>query len=204
MPFLLSACARSRHLERARCDNGARSTSLVQTYKESPCGQDVKHADIVTLVVRPGGERSEDEQDDGRHEQRVGSRPVVSEPAECELSHDSTGKCDVTDVLLGVGVLVKVAVLQCEDRGDGSDDLCPGSMTIPTRWHAKSGCAHVVDVAVGEETGAAGNDGHNGFSERLAGRIVDGDGLLRRGLGLGRLLSSEVEHCRGSFSRVSA
>lgn len=61
---------------------------------------------------------------------------------------------------------------------------------------AAGGSAHVVDVSVGKQTGTAGDNRHDGLPEWLAGDGIDGDGalLLGRGLGLGRLLPSKVEH----------
>lgn len=57
------------------------------------------------------------------------------------------------------------------------------------------GSAHVVDVSVGKQTGTAGDNRHDGLPEWLTGGGIDGDGvLLGRGLGLGRLLPSKVEH----------
>lgn len=53
---------------------------------------------------------------------------------------------------------------------------------------------HVVDVSIREQPGAAGDDRHDCLPERLAGRVDRHSVLLGRGLGFGRLLSSEVEH----------
>lgn len=93
------------------------------THEESPCCQNVEHANRVTLVVRPRSERGKHHQDDGRDEQRVGARPVVRKPSECQLANDSAGEGNITDILLCGGVLVKIAVLQGKHGGDGTDDL---------------------------------------------------------------------------------
>lgn len=92
-------------------------------YEKAPRGQDVEHADGVTLEVRPGGECGEDHEDDGRDEKRVGARPVVGKPAKGQLADDGAGESDVTDVLLGIGGLVEVAILKRKDGGDGPNNL---------------------------------------------------------------------------------
>lgn len=96
---------------------------LGTTHKKTPCGQHIKHADGLTLVVRPRSERGKHHQDDGRDEQRVGARPVVREPPKCQLANDGACERDVGDIFLRGGVLVQVAVLQGKNGGDGADDL---------------------------------------------------------------------------------
>ncbi len=94
-----------------------------RTHKESPGGEDVEHADGVAVVVRSGGEGGEDDQDDGRHHQRAGARPVVREVAKGKLADDSAGEGDGADDLLGLRVGPGAAVLQAQDRPDRADDL---------------------------------------------------------------------------------
>lgn len=93
------------------------------THEESPCGQNVEHANRVTMVVRPGSERGKHHQDDGRDEQGVGARPVVREPSKRQLANDGAGKRNIADIFLCGGVLVQIAVLQGKHGGDGTDDL---------------------------------------------------------------------------------
>lgn len=68
------------------------------THEESPGGQNVEHANRVTMVVRPRSERGKHHQDNGRDEQRVGARPVVREPSKCQLANDGAGEGDITDI----------------------------------------------------------------------------------------------------------
>lgn len=94
-----------------------------KTYKEPPSRQDVEHAHAIPVVVRPSSQGSENNQDDGRDQQRVRPRPMVREPAEGELADDRAGKRDVADVLLGVRGGVDVAVLESKYSRDGTDNL---------------------------------------------------------------------------------
>lgn len=100
------------------------------------------------MVVRARGQRSEDDEDDGGHEQRVGARPAVGQEAKEQLADDGADKGNVRDILAGVGRGVDGAVFELEDGVDRPND--------------------VVDVAVGEETGTAGEDGQSCLEEGLA------------------------------------
>lgn len=53
------------------------------------------------MPIRTSSKGSKDNQDDGRDQERVGARPVVSQPAEEQLSDDGAGKGDVADIFLG-------------------------------------------------------------------------------------------------------
>lgn len=62
------------------------------TDKEAPGNKHVEHADGVAMPVGTGSQSSEDNQNDGRYNQRVGAGPMVSEKAEEELANDGAGK----------------------------------------------------------------------------------------------------------------
>lgn len=104
-------------------ERGERRTANAHADKEAPRRQHVEHADRLALVVGARGEGREDDEDDGRQQQRVVARPVVRGEAKDELADDGTGKGDVGDVLGGLRVLVHVAVLQLEDGVDRANDL---------------------------------------------------------------------------------
>lgn len=75
------------------------------------------------MVVGSSGQGGEDDQDDGRHQEGVGSRPVVGQVAESQLANDSSDEGDVADIFLGGGTGIDSAVLQGQDGRDGSDNL---------------------------------------------------------------------------------
>lgn len=115
------------------------------------------------MPVRGSSEGSEDNQDDGRDEQRVHPGPAIGEIAKEQLADDGASKgdrrdlesqltiplsmCLITDIVDGRGVGVCVWVLQCQDRAHGSNDI--------------------VYVAITEETGAACKDGNEACACRL-------------------------------------
>lgn len=128
------------------------------------------------MIVRASGQGSEDNEDDGGHEQRVGTRPAIGQEAKQQLAHDGADKGNVRHILAGVGRGVDLAVLKLEDGVDGTDD--------------------VVDVAVGEETGTASKDGQSRLEEGLAAGADFNGGLHHGYVGRGPCLPSE--QTRGS------
>lgn len=151
-------------------------TSNANTDKESPSGQHVEHANRVAMVVRASSQSSEDNQDDGGHEQRVGTRPAIGQEAKEQLSNDGADKGNVRHILAGVGRGVDLFILELEDGVDGTND--------------------VVDVAVGEETGTASKDGQSRLEEGLAAG-ADFNRGLHHDCGRGRC-SFQVNKTRGS------
>lgn len=128
--------------------NSKTHTSNTNTHKEAPGSQHVEHAHSIAVIVRARGQRRKDDEDDGGHEQRVGARPAVGQEAKEELADDGADKGNVRDILGGGGIGVDLLVFELEDRVDGPND--------------------VVDVAVGEETGTAGEDRQRRLEEGLA------------------------------------
>ena len=63
------------------------------------------------MPVGTGGQSGEDDQDDGGDQKRIGSRPVVGQPAKGKLANDGAGKCDVTDIVFGGGGRIAIRVL---------------------------------------------------------------------------------------------
>lgn len=98
-------------------------TSDTNTDKESPSSEHVEHANRVAFVVRAGRQCGEDDEDNGRDEQRVGARPVVRKEAEQQLANDDACKGNVGNVLGGLGRRVELAILLDENGVDGSNDL---------------------------------------------------------------------------------
>ena len=98
-------------------------SAYANAHEESPCRQDVEHANRVALEVRSGGQRGEDDEDDGGHDQGVLARPVITQEPEQELTHDRAGEGNVGDVGLGRGVVEGVAILRGQDSVDRADDL---------------------------------------------------------------------------------
>lgn len=97
--------------------------SYSDTDKEAPRREHVEHAVCGTFIVGAGRERREDDEDNGRQEERVGARPAVGEVAEEQLADDDAGKGDGGDILRGRGLGVYFVVLAAEDGVDGANDL---------------------------------------------------------------------------------
>jgi hypothetical protein len=70
-------------------------TSDTDTDKESPGSQHVKHANGLPVPVGSSCQSGEDDEDNSRHHQRVGARPVISEETKDELSDNRSDKGDV-------------------------------------------------------------------------------------------------------------
>lgn len=97
--------------------------SGVPTHKEAPGRHDVEHADGIAVIVRPGGEGREDEENHGREQQRVGARPLVRQIAKSKLPDHRAGKGNIAQVVLRVGRLPHIAVLDRENGDDRANDL---------------------------------------------------------------------------------
>lgn len=148
-PVIVAEVSISRHNRFDELGKRKR-TSNANANKESPGSQHVEHANRLAVPVGASGQSSEDNEDDGGHEQRVGARPEIGQEAKKQLSNDGADKGNVGDILAGVGRGVDGAVLKLENGVDRPND--------------------VVDVAVGEETGTASKDGQGRLEEGPAAR----------------------------------
>ena len=110
-------------------------------------------------MVTVGGcaEGSEEDKDEGRDQQGVAARPVITCVAEEELANDSSSKGNRADVALRTGSCVLLHVNRRQHGVDGPDDL--SQRLVSSTMARRAGCkTHAIEVAIGEETCAGCDD----------------------------------------------
>lgn len=145
-------------------------TANTDTEEEAVSGESGQHAgDAAVSAIGASGESSEDEEDDGGSEDGPLAGEAIGGVAEDDDTNDFTDEDEGGDVALGVAGLVLSLVELLQNGVDGADNA--------------------IEIAVGEQTGTASDDGSAALPPGLLGLLerglVDNGGgvvLLRSGL----------------------
>lgn len=75
------------------------------------------------MPVRPSCQSSEDDENNSRDHESIGSRPMISKETKDKLANDCSSEGDVRDVFEGIRAGIDISILSFQSGVDGTNDL---------------------------------------------------------------------------------
>lgn len=75
------------------------------------------------MPVRPSCQSSENDENNSRDHEGIGSRPMISKETKDQLANDCSSEGDIRNVFEGIRVGIDISILSFQGGVDGTNDL---------------------------------------------------------------------------------